>query len=96
MAGRYHANQQHYINYKALHYTTYKVTEVCDAFRAYAKLLWFQFQASLVTYSSNSTYSICCGFVVQLVVQLVVMLWISCGFVVQLVVCLVVMLYDLS
>ena len=43
--------------------------------------------------SSNSTYSICCGFVVQLVVQLVVMLWICCGFVVQLVIRLVIMLW---
>jgi hypothetical protein len=34
--------------------------------------------------SSNSTCSICCGFVVQPVVRLVVKLWICCGFVVQL------------
>ena len=29
--------------------TPYKLTQVHDAFRAYAKLLWFQFQSSLVT-----------------------------------------------
>jgi hypothetical protein len=42
-------------------------------------MILLRLSMSYFVYSSNSTCSICCGFVVQ-VVRLVVKLWICCGF----------------